>query len=196
MKPWRRRGLQRSIPHGASFLWLVWTWWSAQPKHWPKSELRFCSKSRRALFPTDVCTLWVRRIDHLSDPSQSTAASRQVSAKIARRPVHTHPAGTPYKAVTEKQVNFWKTPKCRAFWGGGRGNVHEKTGVSNCSESAGPECPKCEIRLRQEENSQPNCRNSFLTFDCQTSVRRIWNCSLPKMKTAWFVRMESLCWRL
>ena len=38
---------------------------------WPKSELWFCLLSRRALFPTDSGVLWVRRIDHLSDPSQS-----------------------------------------------------------------------------------------------------------------------------
>jgi hypothetical protein len=188
--------LRRSIPPCASFLWLNRIRRFAPPKYWPKSELRFCSKFRWALFPTDLCTLWVRRIDHLSDPSQSATASRQVSAKIARRPVHIHPAGTPYKAVTEKQVHFWKTLKCRAFWGGGTGNVHEKTGVGNCSGSAGPECHKCGIRLRHGENSQSGCRNSCLPLDYLTSVLGIWTCDLQKMKTAWFGRMESLCWRL
>lgn len=57
------------------------------PTQWPKSEFWFCPKSRRALFPSDMCVPWVRRIDHLSDPRQSTTPSWQVSAKIVLRSV-------------------------------------------------------------------------------------------------------------
>jgi hypothetical protein len=61
------------------------------PKPWPKSVFCFCPMSRQALFPSDLGALWVRRIDHLSDRSQSTPCYITRIGKI-RRKVSTKPS--------------------------------------------------------------------------------------------------------
>jgi len=53
-----------------------------QPKAWPKFMLWICPMSRRALFPTDSCLLWLRRIDHLLDPRQSPALQEPYRQKM------------------------------------------------------------------------------------------------------------------
>jgi len=47
----------------------------------------FCPVSRRALFPSDLGALWMRRIDHLSDRSQSP----QLLDKHRQKPVQGQP---------------------------------------------------------------------------------------------------------
>jgi hypothetical protein len=54
------------------------------PKPWPKSVFCICPLSRRGLFPSDLGALWVRSIDHLSDPSQSTTCFMTRIGKIRR----------------------------------------------------------------------------------------------------------------
>jgi hypothetical protein len=95
--------------------------------------------SRRALFPSDLCVLRKRRIDHLSDPSQSPRLHdtyRQKTPQGQREFFETFPfSETLYKCP--RPIKSGKAQKIAPSGGGDMGNVQEKTFLSNYPGSVG-----------------------------------------------------------
>jgi hypothetical protein len=137
-------------------------------------------------------------------PQSITTTSRHVSAKNATRSVQIHqgfvilmkiPQWFPYlfqlnslrfigdkfsihhkRPLRENESKTAMREEIAFSWGGGTGNVQDKTVLINCSGIAAQDGYGSGISTQKRNKPELHCRNTFFQAAYYSAVLRVWSC--------------------